>query len=377
MIVLDRGLKFREELTLTYFESSTTRFIIATTCATLAFSCKPSNTSQTSRSGYILGPSSDIEVFSAQKQTQSEKFEKIKWDIDKLANSIPIVVTTHKENETKKSYAQFCSSSLITDPLTDKTLVLTNFHCLAEQIPDPKDSTKSIYTDKLSESACTETRIAFGHTEDADPTRIVKCLAGSARGSYEGDIMVFELEEELDDSYLRLNLSTNSKATNSANVAIHYPDIDGHRKLVKEMRADLPVQSITLQNCNLTTRFPSDQWSLDSTLFASFRSTCDIEHGSSGSALVDVETMEINGLNWGGIEIRFDKRVDTYNAATSPDYIKAFLEGKEDEYKTIGKSSDAIAESSEKGSQLDKTLKGTNSKPKTCGVTARSPSSQR
>src|SRR5690606_36021161 len=90
----------------------------------------------------------------------------------------------------------------------------------------------------------------------------------------------------------------------------------------------LPAASITDNDCRTLGGFAVDEWNLDRTLPFSIKHTCDLLHGSSGSALVDIETEKILGVNWGGIKIQYGDKSETVNAATAAPYVIAFLTNK-------------------------------------------------
>lgn len=258
---------------------------------------------------YIVGASNDIKPFDGEPATLKE--------LDPDAAAASVLVATKMGDKRVK----FCSGTLIAG---DR--ILSNHHCFAETDGEGKA------TRELLKEACTETRIYFGYLPGhAAQAWSTTCAAGSLRTNFEGDLSVFKLAGSPPDKYKPLALwDGDDTPTGRAAAIVHYPDVEERMELPPEGGAKLPTAAITLDDCQVQGAFAISEWDLDRTLPFSLRHTCDLIHGSSGSALIDLKTSTILGVNWGGIKITYDNGVRTDNVATRASYVKAFLEGKTD-----------------------------------------------
>lgn len=303
--------------------------------------------------GYIVGGTDDIEAFNP--GTSSEQFrESFKSTV--LLSTLLI---------TKKR--KFCSGSMInTDPdgKPEGLRILTNFHCFASTSESGKVS------ENFLPEACASTQVFFNVAGSTYTEAIGrKCKVGSLMGDHEGDIAVFELEGEIPEGYGPLKLwPAEDIPTNRKAFLIHHPDIAENFVPVGTTGISLPAASITSEDCKTLGEFSTEEWVLDTTLPYSFKHSCDLVHGSSGSALIDVDSNMILGVNWGGIEIKYKNKNQVVNAATRSSYIQAFLNG--DVKRLKEESKREASEASAERAKDAKNQKNYLNKVKACGVIA-------
>jgi len=217
---------------------------------------------------------------------------------------------------------KFCSGSLVKgEPGHAPLRVLTNHHCFANVSEDGESS-----ADLLPDS-CTRTKVYLGFTaKDSASAKMVGCRPGSLRTNFDGDLAVFTLSEELPATYRPFTIWDGDVApVGRKAMIIHYPDVPEKMAIPRGERVKLPTAAVTKANCEVLGTFTKSEWSLERSLPFSLRHTCDLIHGSSGSALIDVETGKILGVNWGGIKIRYANEIRTTNVATQANYVQAFL----------------------------------------------------
>jgi hypothetical protein len=269
--------------------------------------CKAKKLLQTSTTAYIIGPS-DIQSLSDSTR-ESVPQEAMKADV--------LLATRLVSRKTK-----FCSGSLI-EPQTPggPMRVLTNHHCFAASDENGK-ALKNI----LSE-ACVATKVYFGF-EASKPEAAFEtaCVPGSLRTDYNGDLAVFSLTSEPPSKYqpLKFFSGANHGIGRSA-IIVHHPDVEEYSRVPPGGSVRLPTAAVTKTDCKVLGLFDSSEWELDRTLPFSLRHTCDLIHGSSGSALVDRETGTLIGVNWGGIKISQGSDTRVENVATRGDYALAFV----------------------------------------------------
>lgn len=287
---------------MSFFTTATIGFSLLMTLA----SCKIK--SQTNKQGYVLGDSNDIEIY---KESSSKS-------ATKTVSSVALIVTTMNSGKKK-----FCTGSLIKHE--GQIGIITNFHCFANASEDGK--VESFFFTE----ACTTTKIYFEFTK-ADHDKAVghACKVGTLVGDHDGDLAFFELEDE--ESILTkrqaLKFSEEENVDGVEAEIFHHPDIPENYVSVGDEGISMPAMAVTRKNCKVNHRYATKEWPLDPTLPFSIKHTCDLIHGSSGSPLLSTASGKILGINWGGIEIEYKKGIDTSNAATSADYVTAFLEGK-------------------------------------------------
>jgi hypothetical protein len=143
------------------------------------------------------------------------------------------------------------------------------------------------------------------------------------------DLAVFTLDGPIPPKYRPLPIykgSSTSLAEKSV-IVVHYPDVETSRKTPGAGIPALPVAAYTNNDCRISGPFTEQEVGLDRTLPFGLRHTCDLIHGSSGSALLDPVTGMIYGVNWGGIQINTGTGIRTDNVATGAPSVLAFLEG--------------------------------------------------
>ncbi|MEZ4743394.1 MAG: serine protease [Bdellovibrionota bacterium] len=274
--------------------------------------CKPvDTTSERSKSSYIID-NNDIKPLSSSSLTESLNLES--------AFASAVLITTKSGPAT----AKFCSGTLVVVDMSTGALgILTNHHCFAEV------DTKGNVQKTLLSGACTETNVYFGFSElnDFDYTKIA-CKPGTLRTDPLGDLAVFQLLSSPPESYKPLSLwEYDVPPIKRPAFIVHYPNIKENLRAPKGEKIPLPTTSITYDNCLTDGPYDKKLWSLDPVLPYSFRHTCDLIHGSSGSALIDVKTSKILGVNWGGMKIDLSDENLVDNVSTKPGYVRHFLYG--------------------------------------------------
>lgn len=328
------------------FYISMVLFFIANLCA-----CKKIWTS--SRTGYIVGPD-DI------KPVDSKTVERIPPDV---LDAAVLLATKLRDGSVK-----FCSGTLIGPKEASNYLrVVTNHHCFASSTDDG-DAMKEVFPE-----TCTNTTVYFGFNKvKSNQLTTLGCRAGTFRSSYDFDVAVFDVAGNVPSEFKPLEFWNDEKSSDGRDALIvHYPDITSNLAKPAGEKTPLPLASVTLDDCKVLGRFDVREWDLDRTLPVGVRHTCDLIHGSSGSALVDKEEGTIIGVNWGGIKVNYDSGVRTDNAATYSKYVQAFMAGKEDETKAelaSYKENVDSSMSSRSGSGSSKTL-SQQVKKAVCGVT--------
>lgn len=326
--------------------------------------CKKTDLKANHQSGYIVGPSNDILSVGGEG---SEGAVAIK-ELSPLAVNGTVLIATKLSDKRVK----FCSGSLIAaETAADHYRILTNHHCFAETDSDDKATPK-----RLPE-ACTKTTVYFGFFAGQTASSVaIACLPGSLKTNFEGDLGVFELVSNPPEKYQPLSLWDGEDAPEGRLAGIvHYPDTEEHMESPPAGGPRLPTASVTVNDCHVVGPFAISEWDLDRTLPFSLRHTCDLIHGSSGSALIDLKTSQILGVNWGGIKISYDSGTRTDNVATRASYVTAFLTGKTAEMMTVadGKRHDANLAAAQKDENVGQKAKNSLARArKSCGVTGSS-----
>lgn len=323
--------------------------------------CKQKNDLINQSPGYILGPSNDINVF--------EKDDPRLALYDFSASSV-LVTTTLKDGKVK-----FCSGTLILPAANETFLrVITNHHCFAESENDEKSK------QTLLKESCVKTKIYLDFNKgNARDSKTADCAPGSLRSSYEMDLAVFTLKDQLPNRYKPLGIFPGSVAELAGKSAliIHHPDVETQRESPGKGVPPLPVSAYTNNDCRVDGPFSASEAKLDRTLPFGIRHSCDLIHGSSGSALLDPQTGLILGVNWGGIQINSGGGLNVSNVATSAPFVRAFLEQKspetlltKDGASPQGRSSDLGVAIAGGRAQTEETSgdSAKNSKKNACGV---------
>ncbi len=270
-----------------------------------------------SSEAYIIGANQIVPVDGTAR-------EKIPTDV--LASAV-VLTTTISQDKRK-----FCSGTLIDPKSPSETMrVLTNRHCFVAD-----DSLHS--NTELLPGHCESTLVFFGFFKNQIADRWMgTCLAGSFRSELDGDLAIFNLSQNPPARFLPAQVSSGDVASGTSSMIVHFPfvDEDDPQKMQKtfyEARAQIsiPYGQVTYEDCQLGEDFPEETWSIDRSLRYSFKHTCDQRKGSSGSALWDLETKAIIGINWGGVILRSDgdSQEMVFNVATNPSRIRAFINDK-------------------------------------------------
>ena len=297
--------------------------------------CKSKRLLETSTTAYIIGPN-DI------KNLTEETKQKVPTQI---VQAEVLLATRLASKKTK-----FCSGTLVDSEAAGAPLrILTNHHCFAETDADGKA------LKVLLREACTETKVYFGF--ESSPSSVAfesACVPGSLRTDFNGDLAVFQLTIRPPETHQPLKFfSGPDYGIGRRGLIVHHPDIEANAKQPPDGGVRLPTASVTLDDCKVIGLFEASEWDLDRTLPYSFRHSCDLIHGSSGSALIDAETGTILGVNWGGIKISQGSETRTENVATRADYAAAFLANNLDSFLKSGPKlrprSEGLAEAAQEG----------------------------
>ncbi len=287
-------------------------------CAALLMTsaCKNDPNGRKSESSYVIG-NDDIQPLDADAAKKIDPA---------VINASVLIVSVFDEKIVK-----FCSGVMVQGETLDRPQILTNHHCFAEENAEGA-ITKNVHPD-----ACHKTKVYFGHTIAASNKAVsVPCLEDSLVTDPIADIAKFRLAAPPPESARTLELWTDPIPSEERKaVVVHYPNRHSQMPLTEfEAAAKLPSASLTITDCVVKGPFPEETWDVESELPFALRHTCDLVHGSSGSALVDLETSKILGINWGGIKLEFERDATIDNVATHSHYVQALLEDRLDQYRT-------------------------------------------
>ncbi len=288
------------------------------------YHCKPPAQFEMSRTAYILG-SNDIVKISSDKQIENVP--------EKVLKAAVIIATFRDSGDIK-----FCSgTAIVPERNGENARIVTNHHCFA----DKKDGQVS---ELLIAEACTKTKAYFGFNgANGYKTHEIGCTAGTLKTDPTGDLGVFVLDDELPEGVEPLEIWTEDIVPNDREALIvHHPNIKGHFVQLANREFSLPAASITNVDCKTLGRFPKQEWKLADVVQLSVRHTCDLEEGSSGSALIDKESTKIIGVNWGGLTVKYSGETRKDNAATMASYLIGFLDGETDKVATALASDESM-----------------------------------
>jgi hypothetical protein len=280
--------------------------ILGATASGLACKSQPNNGS--SRIGFILGANNILPLDG-----------KVEDEVPRNAAQAAVLLATTLDSKAVK----FCSGTMIEAALGGiNPRILTNHHCFAAEDADGR-----VLPD-LQPEACTKTIVYFGFDElhNYIPMKKVPCQPGSLHTDPTGDLGVFELQDSPPDGVVPFAIWPEDRPPEHRKAfIIHHPDVKENLRVPPGEKIALPAASVTTEDCETGGLFAENEWPLDGVLRFSFKHTCDLIHGSSGSALIDRETNMILGVNWGGMKIKYASGDHIDNVATKPSYVRDFV----------------------------------------------------
>ena len=228
-----------------------------------------------------------------------------------------------------------CSGSLI--EVGGEFKILSNHHCFAES--ETRDGASRVSLEELLPEACTKTRIYFNFPSSAGKkTLVFKCRPGSLQVDYLLDLAMFSLNEK-PTGYQPIEIWTGGDIPLNRKVfVVHYPSTGSQNKAkLPDMEAMASVKMITINDCFFKGGFAMDLWQMDQSIPYWAKHTCDLQPGSSGSGLIDLETGKILAVNRGAISLskstgRGGQTMTTeiqYNVGSVAKFVKKFIAGEE------------------------------------------------
>ena len=282
----------------------------------LCSACRPQQ--DVSKPGYIIGPTNDIERLNNIDIATIEIPASV---LENAKRASVLAVTVMRDNKQR-----FCSGSLIAGRNAgDLPRIITNHHCFAKKVKNTNRSLPEIVPE-----ACEKTSVYFDFSIAEEPVAR-KCKSGSLVTNYFADFAIFTIDEELPPEYKPFAVWEGEVPANRKAFIIHHPSAKESKQgreseqILKETGTYFPKKAITVNNCQVLGRFEEDFWHLNPNLPFGLRHTCDLVHGSSGSGLIDVETGQLLGINWGGITLTINKVERKDNVASSAKYLQEFV----------------------------------------------------
>ncbi|MCY4444164.1 MAG: trypsin-like peptidase domain-containing protein [Proteobacteria bacterium] len=212
--------------------------------------------------------------------------------------------------------------------------ILTNHHCFAIQ-----DEDSGLAKDKLEDNVCAKTDIYINAVQGSE-NEIYKghCVVGNKEENekdfletnYYADIAFFWAKAAdgniFPNSIEPIAIEQGAVAGQEAYI-VHYPLGTDYVHTIPELGGlRLPAAIITENSCSIIGDFNENQWEENPVLAVSYKHTCDLTKGSSGSPLLAKGTHKLLGLNWGGVKMTTkDNQVDLSNAAVKSSYVAKFL----------------------------------------------------
>lgn len=315
---------------------------LLTLMAIALFGCKPQQVAN--MQGYILGDQNDIKPL-----TGSDR-EAIPEDV---VNAAVLIAT-----QVEKGQLKFCSGSLVGPKPGETNLrVLTNHHCFANV------NTKGQIDANWIPVACINTTVYMGFSVNStqEDLTIIKCKENTLRSDVDGDVAIFTLAENPPEKYKPLKVKEVQETGEVPAFILHYPDVASNYKTIPGTSVRLPAASITALNCMTKGKFATREWHLDKSLPYSLKHTCDLVQGSSGSALINAETYEILGVNWGGIKINYAHGTELTNVATGSDFVNAFLNDDVEGMKVTARQNQNSSDAEQATAEVNRSDKDSNS----------------
>lgn len=281
---------------------------------------------QVSTTSYVIGDSDDIETVEG----------RVREEIPEKHLNANVLLGIRIDDVRRK----FCSGTLIEGATPEENpRIITNHHCFTDDGNGRGAIPRSTVKDPCG-SVFVHFRFIKGETDSSPKGR---CLAGSFRNDYEGDLAVFTLAESPGSRYKPAKFWSGEVDGGRQARIVHHPSLSDTGGEAREnqvydptLGVSFPVAQVTRHNCTTVGLFPQVEWGLDKALAMGVKHTCDQRKGSSGSSLWDVETETILGINWGGIVLTYNNRTEdseTFNVATRAPYVLAFLEGRLEQVK--------------------------------------------
>lgn len=290
------------------------------------------------RPGYIIGPTNDIERLNRIDPADID----IDSDVLEAAKQSSVLVLTTLAS----GGARHCTGSLVRAKQEGGLpRIVTNHHCFAKKSEDNENRS----LEELIPEACDGTMVYFttaieNETDDEETEETEQksnpeltnhlaraCQKGSLQTNYGADLAIFTVAEQLPEGYLPFKIWQGVIPDNRSAFIIHHPSAkktgDESDKTSQEKIAglSLPTKAITSENCQVLGRFQPELWHKNPNLPFGLRHTCDLVKGSSGSGLIDAQTGQLLGVNWGGITYVINQSEYKDNVASSAEFLEQFV----------------------------------------------------
>lgn len=227
--------------------------------------------------------------------------------------------------ETKSK--RYCSG-FIFEKKDDYLKVLSNHHCFAVQEEKTGKATETLVTD-----ICSKVQVYFNAVEGLESSLSRGyCVEGTLVTSFTADIAVFAVAGDIPSTVEAIKIVHEEEldVEESEAYIIHYPKNTEYITASADFgHVRLPAAIITSSNCNILGNFAPEQFDKNPVLALSYKHTCDLTDGSSGSPLISQSSHNLVGLNWGGVKSRTtygtETETEVSNAAVKPSHILSFL----------------------------------------------------
>lgn len=225
---------------------------------------------------------------------------------------------------------RFCSG-FIFEKRSSEIAILSNHHCFS------KYGVAGAAELDLIQGACGRTKVFFNAIQGTQgDLALAECVEGTLETDYRADIASFQarmITGTLPQEVTSLTIAS-PESTDFSQEAyiIHYPIDVAH---VLYEGTTVPGTTITESDCQIIGEYvATEEWESNPVLAMSFKHTCDLSQGSSGSALIAKGTHEVLGLNWGGVKTikkhgSSNQETDVSNAAIKPSCIHGYLYDRE------------------------------------------------
>ncbi len=269
-----------------------------------------------SKQGYILG-SDDIQLFSA--SDPSHNLTQEAQDPHSMLMATPLILRRLEGGGFK-----FCSGNMLSRSSNleyavpnDQRLIVTNNHCFVDEHDDKTTNVAS----------CADVLVLFGFSrETLADSFTVPCNASSLKLNSHMDLASFTIDDQADLAKgLDVAALAKEESVGLEAMIIHYPNIERNLAPHPQMDALLPLAAITQKNCKVTGVFNGRF--ADEVFRYGISHECDLTNGSSGSALLDIKSSKIIGINWGGVTYQDGDHEVKTNVATASSNLRQFLQG--------------------------------------------------